>query len=295
MPSGRPASARSTARARPRPADASAPAGDAVDRRPAPVIITLVRRERVRTVLKTAFPRRRATLLSARVAEDVATFLRTQLVDAVVLDLSAGDEALKAAELAADFPAHPFLGLSPAHAGDAPAIARAVRGGLADVLLDGLDDLLVRDRVLQWGFTRRFGAALDEPPDVLGLDTPLKREVWSRIVAHGGRPVRTDALARALGMSREHLSRSFARPERAAAGREPPTLKRVIDLVRLIAAAELAKNPGHDVKDVAQVLAFASTSHLSVTTQRLVGVKAPSLARLRTVDLLDRFARGGGA
>jgi AraC-like DNA-binding protein len=74
-----------------------------------------------------------------------------------------------------------------------------------------------------------------------------------------------------------------------ATGQEAPTLKRVIDLVRVIAAAELAKNPGHDLKDVAAVLAFASTSHLSVTAQRLVGAKATSLARLRTVDLLERF------
>jgi AraC-like DNA-binding protein len=258
-----------------------------------PVLVTLVRRERVRTVLKTAFPRRRAQVLVARTAEEVAAQLRSQLVDCVLLDLSAGEEALRAAELAADFPAHPFLGLSPAHAGDAPAIARAVRGGVADVLLDGMDDLLVRERVLQWGFTRRFGAALEIPPEALRLEAPLKREVWSRIVAHGGRPVRTDALAKALGISREHLSRTFARSDAGGDGREPPTLKRVIDLVRLIAAAELAKNPGHDIKDVAAVLAFASTSHLSVTTQRLVGVKAPSLARLRTVDLVDRFARGG--
>jgi len=42
---------------------------------------------------------------------------------------------------------------------------------------------------------------------------------------------------------------------------------------------------------VAQVLGFASSSHLSSTTQRLVGAKASSLTRLRSVDLLDRFQR----
>jgi hypothetical protein len=42
------------------------------------------------------------------------------------------------------------------------------------------------------------------------------------------------------------------------------------------------------------VLGFASSSHLSSTSQRVVGTKPASLSRLRTVDLVDRFARGRG-
>ena len=74
-------------------------------------------------------------------------------------------------------------------------------------------------------------------------------------------------LAKHLGVTREHLSRTFA-----AEG--APNLKRVIDLVRLLAAAELAKNPGYDIRDVASVLDFASSSHLSSTAQRVVGMSA---------------------
>jgi len=107
------------------------------------------------------------------------------------------------------------------------------------------------------------------------------------VVASAGRGVRTDSLARLLRVTREHLSRTFA----ADGG---PNLKRVIDLVRLLAAAELAKNPGYDVRDVANVLGFASPSHLSTTSQRIVGTKSASLSRLRTVDLIERFARGHG-
>jgi AraC-like DNA-binding protein len=106
-------------------------------------------------------------------------------------------------------------------------------------------------------------------------------------VGWAGRPVRTQLLADALGVTREHLSRTFA-----AEG--APNLKRVIDLVRLIAAAELAKNPGYDVRDVAEVLDFASSSHLSSTAQRIVGTKPTSLARLRAVDLVERFTHGHG-
>jgi transcriptional regulator GlxA family with amidase domain len=112
----------------------------------------------------------------------------------------------------------------------------------------------------------------------------LQIAVWQSVVRRAGRPVRTDQLAKELGVSREHLSRSFAVGQ-------APTLKRVIDLVRVLAAAELSKNAGYDVRDVAQVLGFASSSHLSSTTQRLVGAKASSLSRLRAVDLLQRFER----
>jgi AraC-like DNA-binding protein len=97
--------------------------------------------------------------------------------------------------------------------------------------------------------------------------------------------VRTAGLAEALGVTREHLSRTFA-----ADG--APNLKRIIDLVRLISAAELSKNPGYDVRDVAKVLSFASSSHLSSTAQRIAGTRPASLARLRTVDLIERFNRG---
>lgn len=86
-------------------------------------------------------------------------------------------------------------------------------------------------------------------------------------------------------MSREHLSRNFS-------GLGSPNLKRVIDLVRMIAAAELAKNPGLDIRDIAHILGFASSSHLAVTAQRVLGTRPASLSRLRTVDLIERFVQG---
>jgi AraC-like DNA-binding protein len=86
-------------------------------------------------------------------------------------------------------------------------------------------------------------------------------------------------------MTREHLSRRFAADD-------GPNLKRIMDLVRVLAAAELAKNPGYDVADVAQILRFASASHLATTAERVTGARPESLARLRTVDLVRRFVDG---
>jgi len=150
---------------------------------------------------------------------------------------------------------------------------------------EGVDDGVLRDLVLPRTFTARFTDALRDPPPALGLSGQLHIATWRFLVAHGGRSVRTDTIAAALGVTREHLSRAFSAGGSA-------NLKRIIDLVRLMAAAELAKNPGYDVSDVARVLDYASSSHLSTTSQRIAGTKPASLARLRGIDLIERFVKG---
>lgn len=255
---------------------------------PPPLIVLHTTRERARALVRAAFPRRRARLLLARTAEELESFFRTALVDAAVVDLAAaGDDTWRAAGLAREFPSVPFFGLCALRASEAPALAQCASLDFADVVVESVDDAVCRDMILRHAFSNRFALALHEPPPLLELDTPLQQGAWRCIVAWSGRPVRTQLLADALGVTREHLSRTFA-----AAG--APNLKRVIDLVRLIAAAELAKNPGYDVRDVAAVLDFASSSHLSSTAQRIVGTRPASLARLRAVDLIDRFTKGHG-
>jgi AraC-like DNA-binding protein len=255
------------------------PAGTGV-----PVVCTMLKRERARALVRTAFPRRRAHLLPVRSREELLDALTHHLIDAVVLDGGFGEEVGRVLQLAEDFPSAPFFFVTPLLPTDAPLVGRAVECGAAEVLVEGIDDIAARLLVHQRGFSQRFDAALSEPPDTLGLRTTLQLNVWRSLVRRAGRPVRTVQLAKEHGVSREHLSRSFANGT-------APTLKRVIDLVRVLAAAELAKNPGFDVRDVAEVLGFASSSHLSGTTQRLVSAKASSLSRLRTVDLLERFAQ----
>jgi AraC-like DNA-binding protein len=255
---------------------------------PPPLVVVHTTRDRARTLLRTAFPRRRARLVLTRTADELESTFRSNLVDAAIVDVaSASDDTWRAAALAREFPSVPFFGLCALRAVEAPALAQCAALEFADVVVESVDDAMCRDLVLRHSFSTRFAIALDEPPTPLELDTPLQQGAWRCIVAWSGRPVRTQVLADALGVTREHLSRTFA-----AEG--APNLKRVIDLVRLIAAAELAKNPGYDVRDVATVLDFASSSHLSSTAQRVVGTRPASLARLRAVDLVDRFTKGHG-
>jgi AraC-like DNA-binding protein len=253
---------------------------------PPPVVVLCTARERARVLMRSAFPRRRAKLVLTRTPEELDGIFRSSLVDAAIVDLAgAQEDTWRAAGLAREFPSVPFFGLTALRAAEAPALAQCAALDFADVLVESVDDSVMRDLVLRHAFSTRFSTALSEPPSALGLETPLQQAAWRGIVAWSGRPVRTQLLADAIGVTREHLSRTFA-----AGG--APNLKRVIDLVRLIAAAELAKNPGYDVRDIAEVLDFASSSHLSSTAQRVVGTKPASLARLRAVDLIDRFTKG---
>jgi AraC-like DNA-binding protein len=251
-------------------------------------IAAFVPKEKTRAVLRAAFPRRRCRVVFARTAADFADIFKKELVDAAIVDIStAHDETWAAAGQAREFPSAPFFALTAMRAADGPAVAQCVELEFADVLIEGVDDSCARDMVARRGFSARFADALKTPPDVLALHTPVQQKAWEYIVAHAGRRVRTLHLAKRLGVTREHLSRTFS-----ADG--APNLKRVIDLVRLLAAAELAKNPGYDIRDVAGILDFASSSHLSSTAQRVVGTKPASLARLRSVDLIQRFTRGHG-
>lgn len=250
------------------------------------MVVAHAKRERARALLRGAFPRRKGRLVLARNAEEVRVALRTSLVDAVVVDIGAAqEETWKVSSLAGEHPTTAFFGITPLRAGDATAVADCAHRDFAGVLLEGVDDAVARDLVLRAAFSTRFARALQNPPPSLSLGSPLQRQVWAMIVSHAGRPVRTGTLAAELGVTREHLSRSFA-------ANGSPNLKRVIDLVRVIAAAELAKNPGLDLRDVSEVLGFASPSHLATTSQRIAGTKPVSLTRLRTVDIFERFGRG---
>ena len=254
----------------------------------APTVLALATRERARSLLKRTFPRQQARLTFARNTGEFSQVFRREIVDAAIVDVAQPtDETWRAAALARDYPSVPFFALAPMRVADGAAVARCAEMDFADVLAEGMDDVGLCELVLAQAFTRRFFTALQDAHRMLGLDAPLQTRAWRVIVSHGGRLLRTEMVSKELSVTREHLSRSFA-----AEGK--PNLKRIIDLVRLIAAAELAKNPGYDVSDVARVLEFASPSHLTSTSLRIVGTRSASLARLRTADLIERFRQGRG-
>ncbi len=251
-------------------------------------VVAFAPREKTRALLRQRLPRRRGRMAFARGAEELSSLFRRMVVDLAIVDISVGGvECERTVAVAREFPTVGFIALAPYRAVDGPLIARCAELDFSEILAEGVDDVMLADAATAYGFSARFAQLHENPPAALGLDGERRLSTWRRIVAHAGRPVRTAELALVSGLSREHLSRSFARSG-------APNLKRVIDLVRLLSAAELAKNPGYDIGDLARVLGFASSSHLSATAQRLLGIQASSLAPLRAVDLVDRFVRGRG-
>lgn len=250
------------------------------------LVVAHAPRARTRELVRTSIPRRAGRIAITRSLGTLERRLHATLVDVVVVDLGGPDDAMGAAALAREFPSVAFVAVTPFRAVDAPSIAACANCGVADILADGVDDAMLRRAVALLGFSVRFASALSEPPRELGLDSRIQRSAWRFIAARAGRVVRTQELAKALAVTREHLSRSFGHT-----GKPQATLKRVIDLVRLLAAAELAKNPGYDLRDVVRLLGYASVSQLSTVAERLVGRPATSLARLRPSDLIEGFMR----
>ena len=168
---------------------------------------------------------------------------------------------------------------------DGELLVRCHREGIASVAVLGVDDPVVGERVMRVALSRRRRAALAHAPAMLSLVEPLQMAVWDHVITTADRPLRTETLAQAFDVSREHLSRQFA-----AGG--APNLKRVVDLGRIVCAAQLLENPGYGPGEVAFLLGFSSSSHLSRTAQRVADTNAGRLGHLSADEILGRFVRG---
>ena len=267
-----------------RDAGAASPGGPLAE----PCVAICGARDRVRVAVRAAFPKRRARLVAVRTAAELRRVLCAELVDAVLIDVGGGaEDAWAAAGLARAFTSTPFVAVAPLRASEGEMLDRCAALGVADVLVDGVDDAAVRGVVAPLLFSARFAAAFADPPPALGLGGPLPRGAWARIVDAAGRLTRTAPIAASLGVTREHLSRSFSG--------EAATLKGMIDLVRVLVAAELARSPGYQIRDLAAVLGFATPSHLARATARVAGRAPSALSAATGADLVAAFvARQSG-
>jgi AraC-like DNA-binding protein len=159
------------------------------------------------------------------------------------------------------------------------------RDGALGVAVDGVDDAILGEMVGRLSLTAQRRRALAEAPRVLRLSEPLQLQVWDYLLINVTTPIRTAEVARRFRVSREHLSRQFG-----AGG--APNLKRVIDLTRVACAAQLLANAGYTAVTVAELLGFASSSHLSDTARRVAGVSAQGLPTIGARGVLAAFAKG---
>ena len=223
------------------------------------------------------------TVASCRGAGGLARLLENRLVEAIVTAPRLANTPA-ATQLFARFPGVPRLLFAPFRPDDGDVLEGCQRSGVA-VAVEGVDDAVLGDMVGRVCLSAERRRALSDAPRVLRLHEKLQQEVWEYLVVHVAAPVRTEEVARRFQVSREHLSRQFG-----AGG--APNLKRVIDLTRIACAAQLLNNPGYTSAAVAKILGFASSSHLSDTSQRVAGVPAQKLAAVGPRGVLGFFARG---
>ena len=95
-------------------------------------VLALLKRERCRSLMRTAFPRRRAHVLTLKSAAELDEQLAKQLVDAVVIDAGAGEEAARVVARADDYQSVPFVLMTSLLPADAPLVARAAEHGVSD-------------------------------------------------------------------------------------------------------------------------------------------------------------------
>lgn len=247
-----------------------------------PVVPVFHPRGEARRAVKRGFPRRAAAVRLCPTLDGVARLLAERLVDAVVVDVKAAADEVFA--WPARFRGIPFFALSAFRPEDLGLVARCRSAGFAGVLVEGVDNAVAGEWVAARGAGAARRAALAEAPRLLRLSEPLQLAAWEEVLARGP-GASTGQVARALRVSREHLSREFA-----AGG--APNLKRVLDLVRVACAAELVRGPGYTARAVAGILGFASSSHLTAAARRVAGVGTAELAGLGARGVLQRFARG---
>jgi AraC-like DNA-binding protein len=248
------------------------------------VVVVAHRNPALRGLLRQGFKRRGVRVVGCRTRARLAGLLRSELVDAVVLGATAAAPE-DAGELVRQFPRIPWFVAGSFRPDDGPALLAYRQRGVRGILVDGVDDHAAPELVAACGASRMRRAALEGASKLLRLTEPRQVQAWEVILQAVGRRLSTAQVARALGISREHLSREFA-----AGG--APNIKRVMDLARVLCAVDLLGNPGYTVATVAEILRFSSASHLAACTQRVAGARPGELVRLGMQGVLARFLRG---
>jgi AraC-like DNA-binding protein len=219
-----------------------------------------------------------------RSAEALTLLFRRELVDAVIVG-GAPSAPGQSGLLLERFPRVPVFIAGTFRPGDGALLAGFRRAGVRGILLDGVDDPAAAELVALRGASQARHLALSNAPRVLRLTEPLQLRAWEEVLHRVDRRLATADVARTLRVTREHLSREFG-----AGG--APNLKRVIDLARVICAADLLGNPGYDVRMVSHVLRYSSPAHLAACAERVAGVTAAGLGQLPLGEVLARFVRG---
>jgi len=249
-----------------------------------PTIAGLLATRRQVQALRRSVPKGGPQVVSCRSFRSLHRLMDQRLVDAVALAPTSASLS-EVAGFRERFPTIPMIAYAGFRPDDGALLSACYRAGIARALVEGVDDAILGETLSRTSLTAARRSGLAAAPRLLRLTEPLQRKAWDVLIEDVERPMGTDELARRFKVSREHLSRQVG-----AGG--APNLKRLMDLTRTVCAAQLLCNPGYAIQTVVRLLGFTSSSHLSRTARRVVGVPAAKLGELTPEELLRRFVRG---
>ncbi len=249
-----------------------------------PAVAALLERRPAILALRKALPKGEWPLFTARSPSHLATLLHHHCFDAIII----GQDAARGPvfdTLRHGFPAIPIILYVPARSDDSELLRRMHRERVAALAIEGIDEPVLPRMLSRHGLTARRLADLLPLAPRLDLTDDLQRKVWQLIIVNAPHRIDTAWIAGEFDVRRETLSRRFA-----SGG--APSLKRAIDAVRLVAVAQLLRNPGYNVDDAARLLDFSSVSLLQQMARRTFGVSARRVASMEVAHAMMRLAQG---
>ena len=252
---------------------------------PATVLLVCSTRDRPRLLLSRAFPRGRAQVHVVRDADGIDHALRTMLVDAIIVDLlpgAAGTVGWRAVEHATRHAPIPAVGLIAPRALDPALLVRLHAAGVTTILIDGVDDAMIRVLLQPVLLTTRFTVRADVLLTSHAVG-PLAEAVWRTGVSHVGRLTSVATVAKQLGLSREHLARTL----RSAGA---PGAKQLLELVRLL-VVQTQLSAGVPVAVAAVRLGYSSVSHLARAARTATGITPRHWGTLTAEGLIEAAIR----
>ena len=235
--------------------------------------------------LRRSLPKGSGPLRGCRTAAALATVVESELVDAIVLG-ARSRRTVDLADLRRRFPGVPVVLYGVVRSDEGRILLDLAAIGVR-IVIEGIDDPMVGDLVARSGAASARREALVGVPALLRLTEPLQRRAFDLLAGTIGKPPSTTALARRLRVSREHLSRQFG-----AGG--APNLKRVTNLLQILAVRDFISNPGYGANVAADRFGFVSLSHLRTVVRRLVRLPVEGLPEASQAELVRRFVAQGG-
>lgn len=249
-----------------------------------PVVLVVRGSTPFTSALRRGLRRRRLRVARCRSADGLGRALESDLVDAIVFGVRKEDLD-RTLELIHRYPRIPVFACGRFRPNDGELLLCCRQNGVRDILLDDVDEAVAAELVASRTATMVRYQSLKDAPRLLRLSEPLQIQAWREVVFRVDGRLTTRELARALKVTREHLSREFA-----AGG--APNLKRVIDLARVLCATDLLSNPAYSLATVARVLKYSSPSHFAGCVRRIAGTAPRELPDLGLSGVLARFVKG---